>query len=217
MVKASNFISYLKVRGAASKTGNVNLSPYGFENVFGASTFFPYGDLLGFQATATTVAKTYKPEFVVNKEVGIEIGFLRNRINFEATYYNQNNTDQVINAQQSNTSGYTTSILNAASFVNKGLELDLKLTPLVKLGQVNIDFKINYTHQENKVTSLVGDIKELGLGNYNYVIVGQSAYKFKLTDYVRDDQGPGIVDKTTGLPTQNPNLTTFVKTTLAKL
>ncbi len=213
MVKASSFISYLKVRGAASKTGNVNLSPYGFENIFTASTFFPYGDLLGFQATSTTVASSYKPEFVVNKEVGLEIGFLRNRINFEATYYNQNNTDQVINAQQSNTSGYTTSILNAASFVNKGLELDLKLTPLVKLGQVNIDFKINYTHQENKVTSLVGDIKELGLGNYNYVIVGQSAYKFKLTDYIRDEQGHVIVDKTTGMPTQNPNLTTFGKTT----
>ncbi len=213
MVKASNFISYLKVRAAASKTGNVNLSPYGFENIFAASTFFPFGDLLGFQATSTTVAKAYQPEFVVNKEVGIEVGFLRNRINFEATYYNQNNTDQVINAQQSNTSGYTTSILNAASFVNKGLELDLKLTPLVKLGQVNIDFKINYTHQENKVTSLVGDIKELGLGNYNYVIVGQSAYKFKLTDYVRDAQGHVIVDKTTGMPTQNPNLSTFGKTT----
>ena len=68
-------ISYLKVRGAISKTGNVNLPPYAFESVFTASTFFPYGDILGFQATANTVAAQYNPEFVINKEVGIEVGF----------------------------------------------------------------------------------------------------------------------------------------------
>jgi hypothetical protein len=58
----------------------------------------------------------------------------------------------------------------------------------------------------------VGDVKELGLGNYNYVIVGQSAYKFKLTDYVRDDQGHVIVSKEDGMPTQNSNLTMFGNT-----
>ncbi len=36
----SNLISYLKVRGAISKTGNVNLNAYAFENVFATSTFF---------------------------------------------------------------------------------------------------------------------------------------------------------------------------------
>jgi hypothetical protein len=76
----------LKSAVALSKTGNVNLPAYAFEGTFVASTFFPYGDILGFQATATTPAATYEPEFVVNKEVGIELGFMKNRINFEATY-----------------------------------------------------------------------------------------------------------------------------------
>lgn len=210
-IKSSN-ISYLKVRGAISKTGNVNLNPYAYENVFENSAFFPYGDILGFQATGSTAAATYKPEFVVNKEVGVEVGVLRNRINLEATYYHQDNTNQVINVQMSNTTGYSSALQNAASFVNKGLELDLKLTPLVSFNDVDIDFKINYTNQQNKVTKLVDGINELGLGNYNYVIVGQSAYKFKLTDYVRDDKGRVIVDSETGMPTQNPNLTMFGNT-----
>ena len=208
-IKSSKVINYLKLRGATSKTGNVNLPAYAYESVFTASTFFPYGDILGFQATAFTPAATYKPEFVWNKEVGLEIGFLKNRISFEATYYNQNNTDQIIDVQLSNTTGYTTAKQNAASFINQGIETDLKLTPLVKLGDVNIDFKVNYTYQTNKVTSLLDGVNELGIGNYNYVIVGKSAYTFKLTDYVRDDQGHVIVDRITGMPTQNPNLTTF--------
>jgi TonB-linked SusC/RagA family outer membrane protein len=211
-IKDSKILSYLKIRGALSKTGNVNLPAYAFENVFAASAFFPYGDILGFQATASTVADSYKPEFVVNKEVGIELGFLRSRINLEATYYNQDNTDQIIDVQLSNTTGYTTAKQNAASFINKGLELDLRLTPLVKIGDVNIDFKVNYTHQTNEVTELVDGVNELGIGNFNYVIVGQSAYKFKLTDYIRDEQGHVIVDKITGMPSQNPNLTVFGNT-----
>ncbi|HZI53120.1 MAG TPA: SusC/RagA family TonB-linked outer membrane protein [Chitinophagaceae bacterium] len=213
LFKTSQLISYLKVRGAISKTGNVNLAPYAFENTFTASTFFPYGDILSFQATPNTVAAQYNPEFVINKEVGVEVGFLQNRINFEATYYNQDNTDQVIDVQLSNTTGYTTATQNAASFTNKGIELDLKLTPLVKIGDVNIDFKINYTKQNNEVTELVDGVNELGLGNFNYVIVGQPAYRFKLIDYVRDDQGRVIVDKESGMPTQNPNLTMFGRTT----
>lgn len=211
-LKSSNVISYLKVRGAWSKTGNVTIGPYAYESVFTASTFFPYGDILGFQATANTPADKYEPEFVLNKEVGVEIGFLKNRINFEASYYHQDNTDQVIGVQLSNTTGYTTATQNAGSFTNSGIELDLRLTPLVKIGGVNIDFKVNYTHQSNEVTSLIGGVNELGIGNFNYAIVGQPVYKFKLTDYVRDDQGRIIVDRTTGMPTANPNLTMFGNT-----
>lgn len=211
-LKSSNLFSYVKVRGALSKTGNVNLPAYAFENVFDRATFFPYGDILGFQASSTTVADSYKPEYVVNKEVGLELSFLKNRINVEATYYHQNNTDQIIDVQLSNTTGYTTAKQNAASFTNKGLELDLRLTPLVQINDVTIDFKANYTYQTNKVTELVDGVSELGIGNYNYVIVGESAYKFKLTDYNRDDQGRVIVDRNTGMPTQNSNLTMFGNT-----
>ncbi|MBL7742900.1 MAG: SusC/RagA family TonB-linked outer membrane protein [Chitinophagaceae bacterium] len=211
-LKSSKVINYVKLRGAYSKTGNVTLGAYAFEGTFSASTFFPYGDVLGFQANATTPAAEYKPEYVLNKEVGLELAFLKNRINFEATYYHQDNTDQIINVQLSNTTGYTSAPQNAAAFTNQGLEFDLKLTPLVKIGDVNIDFKINYTKQKNEVTELVDGVNELGIGNYNYVIVGQPVYKFKLVDYVRDDKGRVIVDRTTGMPEQNPNLATFGRT-----
>lgn len=211
-VKSSNLISYLKLRAAWSKTGNFSIGPYAFQGVFATSTFFPYGDILGFQATGNTPADTYDPEFVENSEVGVELGLLKNRINFEATYYHQNNTDQIIGVQLSNTTGYTTATQNAAAFTNDGVELDLRLTPLVKLGGVNIDFKVNYSHQWNKITELIDGVNELGIGNYNYAIVGQPVYKFKLTDYVRDDQGRIIVDRVTGMPTANSNLTVFGNT-----
>jgi hypothetical protein len=190
----------------------VTVSPYAFENTFSASTFFPYGDVLSFSPNSSTAAVSYNPEYVLNREVGFELGLLNNRINVEATYFNQDNTNQIINVQLSNTTGYTSARQNAGEFTNKGIELDLKLTPLIKIGKANIDFKVNYTNLTSEVTSLIDGVDELGIGNYNYAIVGMPAYVFKMTDYVRDPLGRVIVDHSTGMPEQNPSLTTFGRT-----
>lgn len=210
-IKNSKVINFLKVRGAISKTGNVNLGAYGLETVFGNALFFPYGSTSGYLTGSNTVQSSYKPEFVLNKEVGFEIGFMKNKIKLEATYYNQNNSDQIIGVQLSNTTGYTTATQNAASFTNEGLEFDLNLTPLIKISKVNIDLKLNYSYQTSKVTSLIGDVNELGIGNFNYAVVNYPAYVFKLTDYLRDPQGRVIVGQD-GMPTANPNLTQFGRT-----
>jgi TonB-linked SusC/RagA family outer membrane protein len=211
-LKDNKYISFLKLRGAISKTGNVNLGSYALENTYAAGTFFPFGNTLGFSANDVLRQSSYKPEFVVNKEIGLEVGFLKNRINLEATVYRQDNSDQLITVAYSAATGYPFSLLNAATFHNDGLELDLKLTPLVKINKVTIDLKLNYTKQSNKVTKIVDGVDELGIGNGNYVAVGRSAYSFKLTDYVRDDKGHVIVDPVTGMPERNPNLTYFGST-----
>lgn len=211
-IKNSKLISYLKIRGAISKTGNVNLGAYGLENTYGLGGGFPYGTLVGYTSSNLLRLPSYNPEFVKNNEAGIEIGLLKNRINIEATVYTQDNTDQIVDVAYSAATGFTSARLNAASFENKGLELDLKLTPLVKLGKVNIDFKANYTYQDNKVTKIIEGVDQLGIGNGNYVIVGKPAYTFQLTDYVRDDQGRVIVDAVSGYPTVDPVIKPFGRT-----
>jgi outer membrane receptor protein involved in Fe transport len=178
----------LKVRGAYSKTGNVNLGIQDLENTYGNGFGFPYGSLAGYTSSNLLRLANYKPEFVINKEAGIEIGMLKNRVNVEATIYEQDNTNQIVDVQYSAATGFTSARLNAAAFTNKGVELDLRLTPLVKLGKVNIDFKANYTYQDNKVTKIIEGVDQLGIGNGNYVVVDKPAYIFKLTDYKRDDQ-----------------------------
>jgi TonB-linked SusC/RagA family outer membrane protein len=211
-LKESKTISYLKVRGTLSKTGNVNLGVYSLENTYSPGNGFPYGTLLGFTADNTLRKDKYKPEFVLSQEVGIEGGFLKNRINLEASLYKQDNSNQIIGVNYSATTGYPGALLNAASFINKGVEVDLKLTPLIRFGKGSIDFKVNYTYSTNEVTDLIEGVNELGIGNGNYIIKGKSAYTFKLTDYMRDDQGRVIVDKTTGYPTVDPVLKVFGQT-----
>lgn len=211
-LKNSKTVSYLKLRGAISKTGNVNLAPQSLENTYGLGGGFPYGSLVGYTSGNVLRLPRYTPEFVKNNEVGFELGLLKNRISIEGTYYTQDNTDQIVQVAYSGATGFTSALLNAASFTNKGYEFDLKLTPLVKLGKVNIDFKGNYTYQSNEVTKIIEGVDQLGIGNGNYVMVGRPAYTFQLTDYVRDDQGRVIVNSTTGYPTVDPTIKPFGQT-----
>lgn len=211
-LKNSKTVSYLKLRGAISKTGNVNLAPQSLENTYGLGGGFPYGSLVGYTSGNVLRLPRYTPEFVKNNEIGFELGLLKNRISIEGTYYTQDNTDQIVQVAYSGATGFTSALLNAASFTNEGYEFDLKLTPLVKLGKVNIDFKANYTNQSNEVTKIIEGVDQLGIGNGNYVIVGKPAYTFQLTDYVRDDQGRVIVNSTTGYPTVDPTIKPFGQT-----
>jgi TonB-linked SusC/RagA family outer membrane protein len=204
-IKTSKVVSYLKLRGSAAKSGNVNLGVYQLESTFNNGTGFPYGTLPGYTANNVALNPDIKPEFVNSKELGAELGLFRNRVNIEASVYRQKNTNQVIDVQASSATGYTATKVNAAEFTNEGLELDLRLTPLVKLRNgLNIDFKANFSINDSKVERLYQGLNELSPGNANYAIIGLPAYVFKLTDYVRDPQGRVVVDAVSGLPSMDP-------------
>lgn len=208
----SKTLSYLKVRGSYAKSGNVNLGAYNLEATYSSGGGFPYGTIPGYTADNTTFDPNIKPEFVESREVGLEIGFLKNRIMLEATAYQQDNTDQILGIRVSNATGYTTSLTNAAAFINKGLELDLRLNPLFTVKDFSVDLKLNYTLQENEVTKLYPGLDELSIGNGNSAIVGLPAFVLRLVDYKRDDQGRVIVDRNSGLPSRDAKLKTYGRT-----
>jgi TonB-linked SusC/RagA family outer membrane protein len=204
-LKASKVLSYLKLRGAYAKSGNVNLGIYQLESTFANGSGFPYGTLPGYTASNTALNPDIKPEFVNSKEIGVELGFFKNRVNVEITAYRQKNTNQVIDVQTSSSTGYTATKVNAAQFTNEGLEFDLRLTPVVKFRNgLNIDFKGNFSVNDSRVEALYQGLNELSPGNSNYAIIGAPAYIFKLTDYLRDPEGHVIVDAVTGLPSLDP-------------
>jgi len=215
-LKNNKVLSYLKLRSAWNKTGNADISPYLLAATFSQPAGFPFGTLPGYTANNTTYDANLKPEFIRSFEVGAEAGFINGRINIEATYFNQKMTDQIIPINVSATTGYTSAFVNAASFVNKGVELDLKLTPLVDLGDVRVNFRANATYNENNVTSVYSGLDEVLIGGYvnasNYVVKDNPAFVIKATDYVRDPQGRVIVDRNTGLPTQDPTAKIFGQT-----
>lgn len=215
-LKEGKYLSYLKLRASWNKTANADVAPYSLASTFsGTASGFPY-TVPGYTANNAAFDNNLKPEFIESKEVGLEVSFLKNKINFEIAAYTQNNTDQIIPVQISNATGYTSATVNAASFVNEGIEMDLKLTPLVNLGKVRVDFKTNATYGTSEVKSIFPGLDRLFAGGYttaaNYAIVGKPAFVFLASDYKRDDQGRVIVNRVSGLPEVNPNNQEFGRT-----
>jgi TonB-linked SusC/RagA family outer membrane protein len=215
-LKENKFLSYLKLRASWNKTGNADIAAYLLAATFSQPAGFPFGSLPGYTANNTTYDANLEPEFIESREVGLESSFFNNRLNVEATYYNQQNDNQIIPISVSSSTGYTSAYVNAAAFLNKGVELDLRLTPLVNLGSVNIELRTNASYNNSEITSVYEGLNELSIGGYtnagNYAVVGQPAFVIKSTDYLRDPQGRVIVNATTGYPSADPSLKQYGRT-----
>jgi TonB-linked SusC/RagA family outer membrane protein len=209
----NKILSYAKLKGAWNKAGNVNAGIYSLESNFGQGLGFPYGSLPGFTASNIINNPQIRPEVVESYEVGAELAFLDNRISFDVAYYYQNNNDQIIPVQISQSTGYSSALLNAARFYNKGFEFDLRLTPLLKLGKFTWNFSGNLTTNDSRVQEVYEGLDQLSVGNTAFVIKGYPAYTHRLVDWLRDSAtGKVIIDPASGYPTQSPTTSVFGRT-----
>lgn len=219
-------LSYGKLRAAWTKVGNISVGPYSLNNVALVGSGFPYGSTAGFTISNDFKNPNLKPEFTTSKEIGLELGFLGNRINFGATYYDSKTTNQTVPTQISSGTGFTTATINVGSMTNKGVELDLNLTPLLNLGPVKWNFGANFSHNTNRVgNDLPGELNIVyaagtgtpyadGTGSAVYATPGKAYPNLKVTDFVRDSLGNLVVDANTGFPSKAGPLST-IGTTVA--
>jgi TonB-linked SusC/RagA family outer membrane protein len=211
-LKQSKVISYLKLRGGVTKTGNVNIGPYQIQNTYSVGNNFPYGSTSGLTTSGTYAKQDLKPEFTNSSEAGVEIGFLQGRINVKGTYFYEKTTDETVPVQVSNATGFGSYLENLGRMDNSGVELDLN-GDVLRLGnglRWNVGF--NYTHYHNVVKNL-GPVNSLAIpssGSSNaYAVVGQPYPVLQVTDWAKDPKGRVIVDANTGLPQQSATLVNF--------
>ena len=200
-LKNSDWLSYLKLRGTFAKVGAVNVSPYRLYNMAEVASPFPFGTLTSYQLDQSRRNQYLNPEFTTEFEVGLEVGFLKDRITFEAAYYHQKTTDQTVNVSLPYSTGAESRYINAGTMVGQGVELDLRLTPLLEFGDFYWNVFANATFSNSEVTELYGDLSELAIYSPIYAIVGEAFPYIKATDFQRDPEGRVIVDPVTGLPT----------------
>jgi len=161
----------------------------------------------------TLISDEIQPEQTTEYEVGAELGFLKNRINFKVSVYHSDSRDQSLTQNLSSATGFTQQITNVGLVTNDGQELDLSVIP-VKTSNWNWNLGINFSHYGNKVVSLGPGQTQLQLPGSGaiYAVVGLPYPVIKTNDFNRDPQGRVIVDATTGLPSVNSQLTTYGNT-----
>ena len=199
--KDSKILTYGKIRGAYSQTGQITILPYNTVNTFGVSGGYPYGGLTSLSLSGQYNNPANVPEKTIEKEVGIELGFLQNRISAGATYYFDDNLNQLFPVSLSNATGYGSALVNAARTNSTGWEFDLKTSPIRSKTGFQWDLNGNFSIQTTTVKALFGGSQNFGIGNDNQAIVGMSFPQLYVQDLKRDSAtNKVIVDPGTGLP-----------------
>jgi TonB-linked SusC/RagA family outer membrane protein len=210
----NNIFSFGKIRAAYSQTGQITLSPYSTVNTFGVTGGYPYGSLASLSISSVYNNPTLTPEQTNEYEVGIDLGFLNNRLNVTGSYYHDDNSKQLFPVSLSTSTGYTNATVNAAHTVSTGYEIDAKYAVIRSKSGFRWDVAGNLQIQETKVIGLYGGAQFFPIGNSNEAIVGYSFPQMFVQDFNRDPaSGKVIVDKVTGLPSVNPTFIPVGRTT----
>ncbi len=176
-----------KLRLGWGQTGNSNIGGYAWGSAIGR---MPTGLGLGYRPT-NLPNPNIKWETQEQWNVGLDLSFFNNRLNLTADAYIKTSKDMLMMMQLPSymgTSGNESSALKApqgnyGEIENKGIELEIKGTPIVtKDFQWESSFQISFNR--NKLKSLTGteDANLVGYGQWNDVVsvseIGKSLYNF---------------------------------------
>ncbi|MES2064125.1 MAG: SusC/RagA family TonB-linked outer membrane protein [Bacteroidota bacterium] len=194
-------LSYLKLRGGWSKVGKAT-DPYQLINTYDfTAPYVTNPDLVANprqSASTIDLNPNLKPETTTSGEVGVEAGFFNDRVRLDVSVYNTNSVNQILKVNVSPATGYLQKLINGGSINNKGLEVQLGLTP-VKTNDFSWDINVNYSRNKSKVISLYdeGNLQYYILGSNRTVdvlaAVGQPYGTFFGTSYTRDASGRIII------------------------
>ena len=153
IIKNMNIFDNFKLRASYGVTGNNQIPAYSSIGLLGAANYV-FNDVFYSGIAQNNVSNPgLKWETTAQSNFGIDLGFLKNRLNITAEVYYKKTTDLLLDVQLPLSSGYETALKNIGSFSNKGFELTVN--------SVNIDkndFKwrsdFTFSFNRNKVLDL---------------------------------------------------------------
>ena len=217
-MKSQNLFSNLKFRVGYGVSGNaMGFGAYTAYATYGASGFFEYDGKNWRTLAATKNANPdLKWESTGMLNIGLDFGFMKNRINGTIEFYNKKTWDLIWDYPVStNIYPYGSIAANVGEITNKGIELTVNIDA-IRTKDFNWMTTINLSHNKNTVDKLHNDKFEVGTftqgdpmvagvssnGYTQRIIEGESLgtfYTYEFAGY--DDAGKStyyVRDETTG-------------------
>ena len=153
-------LDLLKVRAGYGVAGNQNIPNFAYNSLY--RPVFTNGSV-----TYVSDGRLGNKNLIWEKQkqlnLGVDISFLNNRISMSAEYFIIHNDDLLMVRTLSTTSGFSNTIDNVGSLLNKGAEFNIAANVIDKK-----DFKwnvsLNVSSYKNKITKLYGNVDAI----YNY-------------------------------------------------
>ena len=206
-------ISYGKVRASWAQVGN-DADPYldgtyysraVINGSFGSTTF-PFNGVPGLMTGSTIGNVNIKPEITTSYEFGTELGFFRNRLSLDFSYYQNKSKNQILTIPIPASTGYSFRVVNAGAIKNNGIELSLRGTP-IKTQDITWELYGTFSKNISKVLYLMPGLSQISVGGFSGMSVVASVGRpygemYAVAD-AKDSKGRTIIDPNSGLP--NPS------------
>ncbi|RYF21071.1 MAG: TonB-dependent receptor [Flavobacteriales bacterium] len=157
-LKDSETLSALKLRLGYGVTGQQDgIDNYGYLSTYGlsaANAAYQFGDAFYQMYRPSAYISNIKWEETATANIGLDFGFLENRITGTVEFY-QKKTSDLLNRipQPAGTNFAATAIVNVGDMENKGVEVTLGFNP-IREKDLNWDFNFNATYNKNTITNL---------------------------------------------------------------
>ncbi len=150
--KLSNVISSLKPRISYGVNGNVaGIGDYEVQGLYGAQG--NYNSNSGLLNTGI-VNSALRWEKSTTTDIGLDVGFLRNKITILVDYYNRETSDLLTNLTLPSYVGFNSIRTNLGTFQNKGFEFTVNANILKTQSGLTLDAGANISFVKNKILKL---------------------------------------------------------------
>lgn len=183
-MKDLSWLNNMKIRASIGQTGNQAIGAYGTQaRLSTSSPVFGDGKDIGFNLSSIA-NDDLKWETTTQTNIGIDLGFIDNRINFSFDYYWKQTRDLLYSAKLPPSSGYGSMLRNVGRIDNKGLEMSVSTINMS--GAVNWTTSFNISANKSIVKDLGTDTQgnkimrmdaPIGGGNWFPLFVGKAPFQ----------------------------------------
>lgn len=152
-------VSELKLRTSWGVAGNNSIGQFNFVNRLTQSNYIFDGKFTQGWAPENVANPNLRWERSNQFNVGLDLGFIGNRIFLQADYYHTTTTDMLLNTIVPSTMGVSRMLQNAGSMLNRGLEFNVVSRNMTRRFKWTTNFNISFNR--NEVTSLSVDAEAI--------------------------------------------------------
>jgi TonB-linked SusC/RagA family outer membrane protein len=202
-LKNSKTVSFLKLRASYGESGNDDIDYFVHLNTYQGVSYGGSSGLAPLQLGNNDLRWEKDQEF----DVGVEFGFLKNRLTGELDFYRRKTTDLLYDVLVPSNSGFTHQIKNVGSMQNTGVELVLNSTNInSKTFKWNTSFNLSFN--KNEILKLNGTSKVIPSESSRYLnslVIGESIGVFYGPRFagVDPENGDALYYKQDGKTTTN--------------
>jgi len=185
-----------KVRASLARVGN-DAGSYQTTNYYsvGQSSFsYPMGGM-----SSRLAFQDFKPEITDSWELGTNLSFFKNRVEFDFAYYDGTSKNQIMPVELAPSSGFGSIMVNAGEVRNHGFELLLS-GEAISQADFNWNLSLNFSKNISEVVSLYQGVDR------RVILSAVTAFAFVELrpgdpfgsiygyDYACDDKGQKLID-----------------------